>query len=143
MDVFTRRKRSEIMSRVRSKGTVAELSLRRAIHRRGLRYGIDAVDLPGRPDIVFRTGKVAVFVHGCFWHSHACARGARPSTNRTFWEAKLDRNKRRDRSVLRQVKAIGWKAVVVWECDINNSRQLGVIADQIVKLVKMRRLGFG
>lgn len=139
MDVFSRRKRSDIMSRVRSKNTAAELILRRAVHRRGFRYSIDVMDLPGRPDFAFRRGRVAVFVHGCFWHSHSCRRGARPTSNERFWKSKLDANKRRDQRATRLLRKIGWLPIVVWECQLKDRVRFNTIVDRIVTAVKERR----
>jgi len=110
--------KSESMARVRQKGTAPELHLRRRLWGLGLRYRLHAKDLPGTPDIVFRGARVAVFVHGCFWHSHGCKRSARkPVTNANFWQAKLARNADRDRQSQADLKATGWKPIVAWACE--------------------------
>ena len=96
IDHFTPAVRSRVMSRVRSKDSKPELVVRRLVHRMGFRYRLHRRDLPGSPDLVFARSKKVIFVHGCFWHQHDCARGTRPSSNREFWNAKLDANIQRD-----------------------------------------------
>src|SRR5262245_19772708 len=116
-DVFDRATRSRVMARIRGKDTRPEMVLRRYLHGRGLRFRVHAANLPGRPDIVLSRRRVAIFVHGCFWHRHiGCLLAAMPSTNRTFWRRKLEENRARD---LRQVSALtaaGWRVAVFWEC---------------------------
>lgn len=112
------------MRAVRRKDTGPELTVRKLLHHMGFRYRLQGRDLPGRPDIVFRSRRKAVFVHGCFWHGHDCRRGSRPSSNADFWSAKLDRNKERDAEQLRSLAALGWKPMVVWECETRNSAAL-------------------
>lgn len=118
-DCFDPAARSRVMRRVRSRDTGPELQLRRLLWRCGFRYRLHASDLPGRPDIVFRSRKLAVFVHGCFWHGHACGRGARlPRTNSAYWAAKIARNRSRDAEVAGLLAAMEWRVVVVWECQL-------------------------
>lgn len=113
--------RSAVMARVRSRDTGPEMAVRRLLTRLGYRYRLQRRDLPGRPDIAFIGRRKAVFVHGCFWHGHACARGARlPRTNADYWEAKIARNRARDAAALEALAALGWSAVVVWECELRN-----------------------
>lgn len=117
-DRITLEERSAVMRAVRAKDTKPELVVRRLLHRLGYRFRLHAPDLPGRPDLVFRKQRVAVFVHGCFWHSHQCRKGRqRPLTNAARWQAKLDRNVERDREVTRELEAQGWTVVTVWECE--------------------------
>lgn len=109
------------MSAVRSKDTKPEMTVRRIAHELGFRFRLHRADLPGRPDIVFPGRHAVVFVHGCWWHGHTCARGARvPKANRDYWIAKVTRNKRRDESVIARLQAEGWRVLVVWECEIND-----------------------
>src|SRR5438105_2600699 len=97
MDTLTADKRSELMSRVRSRDTKPELRVRTMIHKMGFRYSLHRRDLPGNPDVVFSVRRKIIFVHGCFWHGHRCRSGQnRPTSNQTYWSSKLDRNKRRD-----------------------------------------------
>jgi DNA mismatch endonuclease (patch repair protein) len=124
-DVFTPAKRSEVMRAVKSANTKPERAVREMLWSSGFRYRLDARDLPGRPDIVFRGKRAAIFVHGCFWHGHDCARGARvPKANREYWQAKIARNVARDGATLAALKAQGWRALVVWECQMKDRTAL-------------------
>ena len=121
MDVFTPEKRSEIMSRVRDRNTKPEMTVRRLLHGLGYRYRLHRRDLPGTPDIAFMGRKKAVFVHGCFWHRHeGCNKASTPKTRVKFWKTKFDENKRRDERKLSALKELGWKTMVVWECEIKD-----------------------
>ncbi len=116
-DVFTKAKRSWIMSRVRSKDTVPERVVRSFLHRRGFRFSLNRRGLPGTPDIVLARHRAVVFVHSCFFHGHAgCKRATIPATNRAFWVRKIQRNKERDVAAARALRRSGWRVVVVWEC---------------------------
>jgi len=117
-DLFSKEKRSWIMSRVKGRDTKPEILVRSIIHRMGFRFCLHRRDLPGNPDIVLpRYGKV-IFVHGCFWHGHKrCPRSGRPSTRREFWDKKLDNNIERDKRFRRELKRMGWNVLVVWECE--------------------------
>jgi DNA mismatch endonuclease (patch repair protein) len=116
-DIVDTGTRSRMMSGIRGKNTQPELRVRRRMHAAGLRYRIHAKDLPGRPDIVFRRYRTAVFVHGCFWHQHqGCRLAARPATNAGFWSSKLAGNVARDKRVIQQLQANGWLVEVIWEC---------------------------
>jgi DNA mismatch endonuclease, patch repair protein len=110
--------RSALMARIRSRNTAPELSVRRLLHALGYRYSANVAGLPGSPDLAFMRRKKAIFVHGCFWHSHNCGRGFKPKANAAFWEAKFSRNVARDRRVLAELEAMGWRAVVVYECEL-------------------------
>lgn len=108
---------SERMARVRQRGTVAELSVRKVATEMGLRYRTHNRDLPGSPDLANRTRKWAVFVHGCFWHQHAgCPAATMPKSNCSFWRAKFNANRERDARVKSALQAQGFSVVVVWEC---------------------------
>lgn len=98
--------------------------VRRLAHVLGYRYRLHDNKLPGCPDLVFRSRLKVIFVHGCFWHQHDCKRGTRPKDNKEFWRAKLDRNRARDDEVLRCLKELGWKAMVVWECQTHDKAAL-------------------
>ena len=118
-DVFTPEKRSQVMARVRQRDTAPELTLRRMLHGLGYRYRLHAKGLPGSPDLAFASRKVALFVHGCFWHGHDCPRGARaPKQNADYWAAKIARNRARDARAEAALAALGWRAVTVWECEL-------------------------
>ena len=118
--MFTRTKRSSIMSAVRGGNTQPEWRIRRALFARGFRYRVHWRDLPETPDIVFGPARVAVFVHGCFWHGHSCPRGTLPATNRAFWRKKLAANSKRDRRDRRRLRELGWRTLAIWECTIRS-----------------------
>lgn len=109
--------RSRVMRAIHSRDTAPELVVRRLIHGLGYRFRLHRKDLPGCPDIVLPRLSKAVLVHGCFWHGHGCARGARiPVTNRAYWVAKIARNKQRDRAARLALRSLGWSVTVIWEC---------------------------
>ena len=124
-DVFSKEKRSWIMSRVKGRDTKPELLVRSFVHRMGFRFRVHRGDLPGNPDIVLpRHGKV-IFVHGCFWHGHKrCPRSKRPTTNKRFWNKKLDGNIERDKRFQRKLRRMGWKVLVVWQCETKRPERL-------------------
>jgi DNA mismatch endonuclease, patch repair protein len=114
--------RSENMRRIRSRDTSPERRLRRLLHKAGLRYRICSAKLPGKPDIVFTRWRIAVFVHGCFWHQHeSCPRATLPNTRRDYWLPKLRHNKVRDARVVSELGAQGWCVLTLWECQINRN----------------------
>ena len=124
-DVFSTEKRSEVMRQVKAKGTSPELKVRKLLWGMGLRYRLHRKDLPGAPDIVLPSRKLAVLVHGCFWHGHGCARGARvPKQNRPYWTQKIERNRQRDARTQAELVAKGWTPLVVWECDLKDPAAL-------------------
>jgi DNA mismatch endonuclease, patch repair protein len=118
VDLFSEEKRSWIMSRVKGRNTKPEILVRSIIFRMGYRFRLHKRDLPGTPDIVLpRHGKV-IFVHGCFWHGHrGCLRSKRPENNKLFWDKKIDGNIKRDELYCLQLRELGWKILVVWECE--------------------------
>jgi DNA mismatch endonuclease (patch repair protein) len=118
-DVYPPAKRSAVMRRVRSRDTSPEMTVRRALTGLGARYRLHRSDLPGAPDIVMPGRRLAVFVHGCFWHGHDCARGARvPKANRDYWVAKVARNRTRDAATRDALQAAGWRVATLWECEL-------------------------
>ena len=118
-DVFTPEKRSAVMRAVKGKNTAPEIALRKALFKRGFRYRLNVADLPGKPDLVFPRYRAIIFVHGCFWHGHDCARGARPpKTNADYWRAKIARNVKRDHAAIDALQRDGWRVYVSWECDL-------------------------
>ena len=118
-DVFTPEKRSAVMRRVKGRDTAPEMKVRRMLRTAGIGYRLGGCGLPGRPDVVMKGRKLVVFVHGCFWHGHDCARGARqPKTNSDYWLAKIARNRARDARTVQTLAADGWRVIVVWECDL-------------------------
>jgi len=119
-DVFAPEKRSAIMRAVKSTNTAPERAVRDAARAAGYarRYRLNGAHLQGKPDLVFSSLRKVVCVHGCFWHGHDCKRGARqPKDNAVYWRAKIARNQTRDRAALKALRADGWSALVVWECE--------------------------
>jgi DNA mismatch endonuclease (patch repair protein) len=109
------------MSRVGAKNTPAELRVRKVAHSLGLRFRLHRAELPGKPDIVFPKHRVAVFVHGCFWHRHAgCKRARMPKTNQAYWRKKFRSNMVRDRRVIAEMASLGWRTIVFWECETSD-----------------------
>ena len=124
-DVFSPEKRSQVMAKVRGKHTAPELVVRRMLWRAGYRYRLHGEALPGRPDLVFASRRVALFVHGCFWHGHDCARGARaPKANAEYWRTKIGRNRARDARNATALAEAGWTPLVVWECELREREAL-------------------
>ncbi len=121
------------MKRVRRSNTSPELKLRKALHHQGLRYVVGDKRLPGSPDLVFPKHRVAVFVHGCFWHGHDCRQGQAPATNREFWVPKIQANRDRDARKRVRLEELGWKVVTVWECEFSklNSTLLSQFASKL------------
>ncbi|HRH69131.1 MAG TPA: very short patch repair endonuclease [Flavobacteriales bacterium] len=108
---------SALMSRIRGSNTGPEKALRAALSAEGIKgYRLNYAKAPGRPDVAFVGRKVALFVHGCFWHGCPHCQPQRPKTNRTFWREKLDRNKARDRRKVRELRKAGWRVTTIWEC---------------------------
>ena len=120
MDNLSRKRRSEMMSRVRSKNTKPEMTVRRIAFAMGFRYRLHVRKLAGSPDLVFQKLGKAIFVHGCFWHGHSCPRGNFPSTNVDFWTQKITSNRARDRHALRALRANGWSVLTMWECELKS-----------------------
>ena len=124
LDPFTKKKRAEIMSKVKSKDTKPELLVRKALHQAGFRYRLHSNILPGKPDIVLKKYQSVIQVRGCFWHSHNCRAGMnRPRSNFKYWQSKLDKNKNRDIKNDAMLEKMGWKVFVVWECCLKNKME--------------------
>jgi DNA mismatch endonuclease (patch repair protein) len=118
MDRLTREDRSRLMAAVRGKDTTPERVVRSLLHRLGIRFRLHRRDLPGRPDVVLVSRRIAIFVHGCFWHRHAgCRRTTTPAANREFWLAKFRANRARDRRNESALVKVGWKVIILWECE--------------------------
>lgn len=135
-DVFDPEKRSAVMRRVKGRDTTPERTVRRLLTALGARYRLHRKDLPGNPDIVMPGRKLAVFVHGCFWHGHDCARGSRvPKQNRDYWTAKVARNVARDERTREALTGAGWRVETIWECELKDeaavsARLKAVLGDQ-------------
>jgi DNA mismatch endonuclease, patch repair protein len=118
MDIVSQARRSEMMGRIRGKGTKPELIVRSTAHRLGGRFRLHVKGLPGSPDLVFPRRNLVIFVHGCFWHRHKeCAYAYSPKSNVEFWKAKFKGNVARDRRVRSELAGMGWRVAVIWECE--------------------------
>lgn len=125
-DLVSQEKRSQMMSGIRSKNTRPELLVRSELFRRGFRYRIHDRNLPGKPDLVFSKYRAVLFIHGCFWHMHACHLFKWPSTRVDFWTAKLSRNARLDRDAIKELREQGWRVGLVWECAMKGKTKLAL-----------------
>jgi DNA mismatch endonuclease (patch repair protein) len=126
-DTLTRMERSERMSRVRNRDTKPEMVIRRLLHRLGFRYRLHDKRLPGAPDLVFRSRRKVIFIHGCFWHRHSdpsCKLARMPKSKLDFWGPKLEGNRKRDLRIQSELEVIGWKYLIVWECELGHKEQL-------------------
>lgn len=136
-DIYSRAKRSEIMSQVRAKDTVPERIVRRVIHRMGFRFRLHQSDLPGKPDIVLPRHRKVVLVNGCFWHQHpGCSKARRPQTRAEWWAAKLHNNLKRDRTNIRKLKRLGWSVCVIWECEVRKEARLESVLSRFLDVDK-------
>lgn len=125
VDTLTPKQRSERMSRIRNKDTKPELQLRRLVFSLGYRYRLHYSRLPGRPDLVFPGRRKVIFLHGCFWHQHeGCPICHLPKSRRAYWKAKLEGNKLRDLENQRKLRALGWRFLLVWECELKDIKAL-------------------
>ena len=117
-DIVDSKRRSEIMSRIKGRDTVPEIAVRRIAHRLGFRFRLYRKDLPGRPDLVFPRYRAVIFVHGCFWHRHpGCRFAYSPKTRVQFWDEKFRKNVDRDRRNVQALHKLGWRVLVIWECE--------------------------
>lgn len=131
MDIVDSERRSEMMSRIKGRDTVPEFVVRRVAHRLGFRFRLHRKALPGRPDLVFPRYRAVVFVHGCFWHRHAgCRYAYTPKTRAGFWAGKFNRNVARDRHVQIALLSLGWRLLVIWECETRTEATVeGLLGD--------------
>ena len=125
------------MSRIKSKGTKPEVTLRKALFAHGFRYRVNVGTLPGKPDIVLPRYKTVIFVHGCFWHGHpGCKYAYTPKSNTEFWVNKISGNRERDAVVKRELEESGWKVIVVWECEIRHNKDITNLTTRLEKEIK-------
>lgn len=133
MDRLSPSARSANMARVRGKDTRPEIVVRRLLHRLGHRFRLHRKDLPGKPDIILPRYRLAIFIHGCFWHRHAdCRRTTSPQTRAEFWQRKFEATIERDAKQVAALKADGWRVAVIWECEIRNPEQLRMRVDALL-----------
>jgi len=120
-DIYSKVKRSEIMSHVKNRGTQPEEKVANMLRSLRLRYRRNVKSLPGEPDFVVSSSKIVIFVHGCFWHNHSnCNRANLPKTNRRFWKIKIESNKRRDSRIARLLRKQGWHVITIWQCSLRD-----------------------
>lgn len=125
VDFLSPAERSVRMSRIKSKDTVPEVALRKALHALGFRFRLNGQKLPGKPDIVLGKYRTAIFVHGCFWHRHSnCRIATTPKSNTAFWVDKFDRNVQRDARVSEELETLGWRIIIVWECELSSQKAI-------------------
>lgn len=132
-DVFTPPERSRVMARVKGRDTSPEIAVRSLLHRLGYRFRLHRKDLPGKPDVVLPRYRTVVLVHGCFWHQHpGCEAAARPASHTEYWNRKLDANRARDIRNQAELERLGWRVVIVWECETKDS---SVLAKRLCELL--------
>jgi DNA mismatch endonuclease (patch repair protein) len=137
MDVVTPHQRSRMMAGIRGKNTKPEMLVRRALFAKGLRFRLHRRDLPGAPDIVLPGRRVAIFVHGCFWHQHqGCKYVKMPDSNNLFWQDKLGGNLRRDRKNINQLLQNGWRVLVVWECFTRMKQDISKLGEELSQWIQ-------
>jgi DNA mismatch endonuclease, patch repair protein len=140
VDIVDSKTRSRMMSRIRGRDTIPELRLRKALHKLGYRYRLNARELPGRPDLVFPKFRAVVLIHGCFWHRHSgCRFATTPASNVAFWQQKFDKNLSRDACVLEELRTRGWRVGVVWECALEGPAAAASV-DSVAKWLPSRKL---
>ena len=129
-DIFTKQKRSEIMSKISGKETKPEISVRKFLFANGFRYRKNDKRYPGKPDIVLPKYKTIIFIHGCFWHGHNC-RNTKPKDNAEYWQTKIARNQQRDKNVTETLTNKNWKVVRIWECELKDNNMIKDILEAV------------
>ena len=119
-DIYSKQKRSEIMSKISGKETKPEILVRKFLFANGFRYRKNDKRYPGKPDIVLPKYKTVVFIHGCFWHGHNCPAGKPPETKKDFWKQKIKGNIERDKRNKTELQKQGWKVITIWQCELKN-----------------------
>ena len=120
-DIMTPEQRHKCMAAIKGKDTKPEMLVRRYLHACGFRYSLHCKKLPGSPDLVFRSLRTVIFIHGCFWHGHEkCKYYRLPKSNTEFWRDKVEQNRQRDGAVIQGLKSKGWRVIIIWECELKN-----------------------
>lgn len=132
-DIFSKAKRSSIMSQVHSKETKPEIIVRKFLFKHGYRYRKNDKRYPGKPDIVLPKYKTVIFVNGCFWHGHDCPAGKLPKTRHEFWKNKITKNKIRDFRNIEKLETDGWKVIVIWQCELKNKKLIDHTLEKLIK----------
>lgn len=140
-DTFSKEKRHEVMSKIRSKDTKIEIQVRHWLYHHGIRYRKNCKDIPGKPDIAIKKYKIAIFVHGCFWHGHElCTNFCIPKSNVDFWRKKIETNRARDQKNINELTRLGWNVFVLWECQIESmfEETMENLLNQIAKIISSK-----
>lgn len=133
-DTVSQKRRSEIMSHIKSKNTSIELLVRKKLHSLGYRFRVNYKPLPGKPDIIFTKKRIAVFIHGCFWHGHeiGCRYSHKPQSRQEYWDEKISKTIQRDAAHIKELSENDWQVVIIWECEIKTAFE-----DTINKLIDL------
>ncbi len=135
VDIYTKDKRSAIMSKISGQGTKPEVLVRKHLFANGFRYRKNDKRYPGKPDIVLPKYKTIILVHGCFWHGHSCPAGKLPETNKAFWKEKIHSNSERDNRNKTKLKKLGWHVIVIWQCKINTQRKQNMTFQKLTRQI--------
>ena len=138
-DIFSKSKRSDIMSKISGRETKPEILVRKFLFTNGFRYRKNVKDLSGKPDIVLPKYKTTIFIHGCFWHGHTCNRGTLPETNHEFWQEKIGKNIERDARNASELKESNWNVIIVWQCEIKNKNERNIRLNKLIEEIKANR----
>lgn len=134
-DIFTKEKRSEIMSKISVKETKPEILVRKFLFENGFRYRKNDKRYPGKPDILLPKHKTIIFINGCFWHGHNCPAGKLPETRKGFWEEKINGNIERDRKNKMELEKQGWKIITIWQCGLKNKTVRGKTFNELLNAI--------
>lgn len=133
-DIFTEKKRSQIMALISGKETQPEILVRRFLFNKGFRFRKNVKTLPGKPDIVLPKYKTAILIHGCFWHGHTnCSKATLPTSNIDFWQTKINSNTERDKRVKQELRKSGWRVITIWECKLKNKKAFENSMDKLIQ----------
>lgn len=136
-DIYSSKKRSEIMSKISGTETLPERQIRKVLFSNGLRYRKNVKSLPGKPDIVLPKFNTIVFVHGCFWHGHKrCSAAKLPKTRKNFWKEKIESNIRRDKRNVLDLQKLGWKIIIIWQCETSSKLKLAKRMERLMDQIK-------
>lgn len=142
-DTFSKEKRHEVMSKIRGKDTKIEIKVRHWLYHHGIRYRKNCKDIAGKPDIAIKKYKIAIFIHGCFWHGHEnCKYYRLPKSNVEYWEDKIEKNKNRDREIIENLQSMGWNVFVVWECQVKSNFEsvMESLLNEILSFINLPKL---
>lgn len=137
-DIFSSQKRSDIMSKISGKNTKPEILVRKFLFSKGFRYRINVKTLLGKPDIVLPKYKIVIFINGCFWHGHNCKKGKLPSSNIDFWKEKISNNKSRDDKNSDLLVKLGWKVIIIWQCEVSKIDNRIKILNKLLEDIKQQ-----